>query len=298
MKIALTGASGFLGCTIARQFAEEGDEVRGLLRPTSRRDHVEHLLSDVVQGSMNDVQACHSLLADSDVLVHNAVDWRMLREGDHQGHLQTNLVRPIELLREAGSRGMKIVFVSSVAVHHDMLEQWNGLIDASHPTRPAGLYGAAKASIESHLWALHAMSNTSFAIIRPAAIYGIDPSIERSIGHPILRDVAAGKPYTRAGGGKFVHVDDVAQSIVRSAKQNTTDGQVYHLADCYARWSDWAHLCCEITGVTVEIDDSSPTAPHNMFDTSALEQNLEISLTRGIAGIKTYLQELHQAMQA
>ena len=102
------------------------------------------------------------------------------------------------------------IYMSSIAVHHHMHDKWQGTIDEAHPTRPGSLYGACKAAIEAHLWAANASHGQQFSAIRPCAVYGIDPSIKRSIGWPIIETVKHGKPYERTGGGKFVHVDDVA----------------------------------------------------------------------------------------
>ena len=40
MKIAITGGTGFLGSALARHFAARGDEVRLIIRSTSRRDRI------------------------------------------------------------------------------------------------------------------------------------------------------------------------------------------------------------------------------------------------------------------
>lgn len=297
MKIALTGASGFLGMHIAKRLSERGDQVVGMLRSTSQRDHVAPWLTETITGDLSDTEACTALLEGADCFVHNAVDWKTLRSGDLQAHHQINLVRPIEMITAAFEQKIPVIFVSSVATHHHMHDHWGGTIDALHPTRPGGFYGASKAAIEAHLWALHAMHGQPFTVLRPAAIYGIDPVLSRSIGYPILRDVMAGKPYTRAGGGKFVHVEDVAETVARAAHSEHGDGRIYHLAECYARWCDWAACCCEITGCQVEIDDSSPTAPKNMFDTSDLARDLDLPWTRGWDGIEAHLRTLHALMQ-
>ncbi len=41
MHVALTGISGFLGSNIARYLHKAGHTVTGLVRKTSRRDHIE-----------------------------------------------------------------------------------------------------------------------------------------------------------------------------------------------------------------------------------------------------------------
>ncbi len=298
MRIAMTGCSGFIGSVAAAHLAQAGHQVTGLMRSSSRRDHVAPYLDRCIEGSMSDRDAFEPLLDGADVLVHGAVDWRTLRDGDFADHLDANLVAGIELLNAAAERGQRIVLLSSVAVHHAMSDRWNGQVDDEHPLRPGTMYGALKASLEDHLWALHASKGTSFVSLRPSAVYGIDPSLDRSIGAPILKSIAQGTPYTRTGGGKFVHVDDVAASIVAALDRPAGQPGIYHLADCYARWAEWASMACDILGTSVDIDDSSPTAPKNMFTHDALEAELGIKLERGHDGIRTHLQQLQQRMAA
>ena len=297
MRIALTGASGFIGSVTARHLHEAGHQVTALLRSSSRRDHVVPYVDRIVEGAIDDRTAFEPLLEDADALVHSAVDWKTLRDGTLAAHLDTNLAASIELLGMSAAKSQRIVFLSSVAVHHHMSDRWNGLVDDEHPMRPGTMYGALKAALESHLWAMYEIHDFTFVSLRPAAVYGIDPNSERSIGTPILRSVAAGDAYTRAGGGKFVHVDDVARATLAALERPLDRPGIFHLADCYARWCDWAAMACELLGTTVAIDDHSPTAPKNMFDNTALEQTLGIRLERGHDGIKTHLEALHAAME-
>jgi dTDP-glucose 4,6-dehydratase len=293
MRIALTGASGFIGSVIARHLHESGHQVTALLRTSSKRDHVMPYLDRVIDGAIDDRAAFEPLLDGADALVHSAVDWKAILHGNLPDHLDCNLTASIELLGMAAAKSQRVVFMSSVAVHHHMSDRWNGLVDDEHPLRPGTMYGALKASLEAHLWALHETHALKFVSLRPAAVYGIDPNIERAIGTPILRSVAAGQPYERPGGGKFVHVDDVAAVTLASLQQPLERPGIYHLADCYARWCDWATMACELLGTHVSIDDRSPTAPKNMFDNTQMEQALGIRLERGHGGIRRHLEALH-----
>ena len=131
--------------------------------------------------------------------------------------IETNLTPSLRLFQAAAKASIPIVFVSSVAVHHHMHDRWQGLVDEEHPTRPGNLYGALKASLEAHLWALNASHGITFTSLRPAAVYGIDPTLKRSIGYPIVLDIMSKQAYERTGGGKFVHVEDVAAAAVGAA---------------------------------------------------------------------------------
>ena len=152
MRIAVTGASGFLGSFICKAAAEQGHQVTALVRPTSRQDHIEAYVSEFVIGDQADPSCWPALLSDADCLIHNSFDWKTLKAGLSE-HLTSNLVRAIELLNAAAPK--QCIFISSVAVHHTILAQWQGVIRPDHPLRPGSLYGACKAAIEDHLWAAH-----------------------------------------------------------------------------------------------------------------------------------------------
>jgi nucleoside-diphosphate-sugar epimerase len=293
MHIALTGASGFIGSVIARHLHEAGHTIAALVRPTSRRDHIEPYTHRFVVGDQADEDRWPDLLDGADCLVHNAVDWQAIRSGDTERHYQSNIVGALKLIEAAGDR--QVIYMSSIAVHHDMRPRWEGLIDEDHPTRPSTLYGACKAAIEAHLWSAHFSRNVRMAAIRPCAVYGIDPSLDRSIGYPIIEQVRRGKAFKRPGGGKFVHVDDVAAVTCALVGNPKLNAGVFNLADCYARWADLALMACELLGVDVSVETSSPPQSKNRFTKDAV-QALGVSMDRGHDGIREHLRALIEAM--
>ncbi|MHC4946756.1 MAG: NAD-dependent epimerase/dehydratase family protein [Planctomycetota bacterium] len=290
MRVALTGVSGFIGSCVARRLAEHGHRVTGLVRPASRRDHVEAVVDRFVEGAQEDDRAWPALLDGADAVVHNSADWGVFKTPvDLDRHLASNVVGSIRLLHAAIPR--RFVFMSTIAVHHDMRPRWAGRIDEDHPLRPGMLYGAYKAAVEDHLWAAHATHGVGFCALRPCAVYGIDPKPERSIGQPIIASIRAGRPFTRAGGGKFVHVEDVAAVAVAALETPEPPNTAVNLADCYVRWADWAQMAADLLGVKAEIDFSSPPAAKNEFTKDAAAA-LGVPLDRGHAGIRTHLETL------
>ncbi len=295
MNIALTGASGFIGSFVARRLHRAGHRVIALVRPTSRREHIEPCIERFVVGSHHDESVWPELLRDAECVIHNSIDWPAVRDGDLPRHLQSNLVASIRLLEASAPR--QFIYVSSIAAHHDMRPRWNGTIDEDHPLRPSSLYGALKASVEAHLWAAHYSRGQHTSSIRPCAVYGIDPTLERSHGYALIEKLRRGEPIEKPGGGKFVHVEDVATAVAACVGNPHAAGRAFNLADCYARWADWAMIACEELGVNVPIDFSSPETARNNFSKDA-SRMLGVPLDRGQQGIRSYLRELILAMPA
>jgi nucleoside-diphosphate-sugar epimerase len=293
MRIALTGVSGFIGSVTARHLHAAGHSITGLVRETSRRDHIQPFVDRFVTGDQSDESIWPELLRDANCLVHNSVDWDALRSGNFRAHLERNLLASIELLELAAPR--KLIFISSVAVHHDISPAWKCVIDEDHPLRPANHYGACKAAIEDHLWSLHARTGAAIAMIRPAAVYGVDPRLDRSVGYAFIERVRRDRSFDKPGGGKFVHVDDVA-AVIRGCVESSRPVNIVNMADCYARWADLAQWAAEETGIDARIDLSSPPQSKNQFSKEAA-RSLDVPLERGHEGIRRHLRELISLMK-
>lgn len=294
MRVALTGASGFIGSTLARHLHAAGHQVTGLVRSTGRGEHIRTVVDRLVVGDQSDEGVWPDLLAEAQCVIHNSVDWSMLRDGfDLAGHLKTNVAGSIGLLHAAAPR--QFIFISSIAVHHDMRPRWGGVIDEDHPLRPAHLYGAYKAAVEAHLWAAHYEGGQNACAVRPCGVYGIDPKLERSHGFTLIGKLKRGEKMDKPGGGKFVHVDDVAAVVVAAVGNPAVGGRPFNLVDCYARWADWAVMACDLLRVKAPIDLSSAAQPQNTFTKDAA-RSLGVNLDRGHEGIRQHLRELIERM--
>jgi len=138
--------------------------------------------------------------------------------------------------------------------------------------------------------------------LRPCAVYGVEPvRLERSAGFRQARRLLDGGRVTAEefkGGGKFVHVDDVALAIVRSIERDDAAGRAFNLADCYAKQTRFAQHAAEILGLPgdrVEPDCSPPA--RNAFSRAAAQQVLGVGLDRGDAGLREHMRALLGVMR-
>ncbi|MEM7622773.1 MAG: NAD(P)-dependent oxidoreductase [Planctomycetota bacterium] len=296
MRVAVTGASGFIGSRICADLRRRGHAVVGLVRETSNWRMIQADCERLVYGDHADETLFRELTHDCDAVVHNSFDWTSIKGGhDQRGglrkHLLGNLIGSIRLLEVTAPR--PFVYLSSIAVHHDILPRWDNAPDEDHPLRPSTPYGACKAAVEAHLWAEHFGRERHTVAIRPAAVYGVDPKLDRSIAFGIIRRIVTDRQYEKSGGGKFVHVDDVTATVAASLEQEAAAGQAFNLADCYARWSDFAVWAADILKIRPEVVETSPAASVNRFETTrAKALSTEIDLERGQAGLREYLGEL------
>src|SRR3982075_353794 len=115
MLAFVTGATGFLGSHVARVLAEQGAELRLLVRPTSDLRNIDDLKGDRVVGDLRDSASITKALSGCDVVFHVAADYRLwVRDPDKMYKSKVEGTRAI--LAAARKNGVRsVVCTSSVA---------------------------------------------------------------------------------------------------------------------------------------------------------------------------------------
>lgn len=149
MLAFVTGATGFLGSHVARVLAEQGAELRLLVRPTSDPRNLEGLNADRVIGDLRDPASMEKSLSGCHALFHVAADYRLwVRDPDEM--YRSNVEGTRSLLEAARKQGVRrIVYTSSVATMgftSGSTTKSGPLADESSPVSLADMIGHYKRS--------------------------------------------------------------------------------------------------------------------------------------------------------
>jgi len=194
--IALTGATGFVGQTLAAALerAMPDSELRLLIRnPDQRRLPALFKQQQIVPGDLGNNEALEELVEGADTVIHvaAAIAGNSAAEFD-----QTNVVGTRRLLDQIAIHAAQAHFIqiSSLAARHPELS-W---------------YAASKRAAEELVATRHA----AHSILRPPAVYGpTDPALA-----DFWRWLARGR-LIRLGAAaarfSLLHVDDLVEAVVR-----------------------------------------------------------------------------------
>jgi dihydroflavonol-4-reductase len=115
LKAFVTGATGFLGAHVARVLAEQGADLRLLVRPTSDLRNIEGLKADRITGDLRSAPSLEKAVSGCDVVFHVAADYRLWVKDPEQMY-RSNVEGTRSLLEAARKNGVRrVVYTSSVA---------------------------------------------------------------------------------------------------------------------------------------------------------------------------------------
>ena len=115
MKAFLTGATGFLGSHVARVLADQGAELRLLVRSSSNLKNLEGLKAETATGDLRDRASLDKAMSGCDTVFHVAADYRFWVRNPNEIY-RSNVEGTRALLEAARNNGVRrVVYTSSVA---------------------------------------------------------------------------------------------------------------------------------------------------------------------------------------
>ncbi len=207
MKVAITGATGYLGQFITAQLLQKGFQIKAITR---NKKKAEALFPKVewISAKLSPHDDYTNFLKGCNGLIHAAFDHVKGRyrggEGDDvEAFLNTNIQGSLNLLHQAKNLSFG-VFISSRAVYGT-----SPYASEKDTVAPDSHYGDYKAQVEEYILS----QRLPLAILRPTGVYGIISPFHHSKWHGLIQDIKQGKTPKSNHRGTEVHGDDVAQAV-------------------------------------------------------------------------------------
>ena len=144
MKAFVTGATGFVGSHVAQVLAEQGADLRLLVRTGSDPKNIQGLNADRVIGDLCEPESIDRAMAGCDVVFHVAADYRLWVRDPAQMY-QANVEGTRTILQAARKNHVRrVVYTSSVATMGFTVK--NKPVDESSPVSLENMIGHYKRS--------------------------------------------------------------------------------------------------------------------------------------------------------
>ena len=216
MKVAITGATGFLGSWVVKAALEQGHRVVALGRNEEKGSRLKDMGATFHRVDLADGPALSKALEGVETVIHSAAlssPW-----GTSQAFHEANVAGSVHLAEEVRRQGIaRLVFVSSASVYASKEDKFGWKETDSLPP-PLNAYAASKQEAER---ALATMSlGDRLVVLRPRAIFGhgdtaLWPRLKR------LADRNAGVlPLFRGGccPMDMLYVEDAADACLAALK--------------------------------------------------------------------------------
>ena len=210
LKLAITGATGFVGGRLLELVLEAGHEARALTRrPQAPRDGVTW-----IEGALDRPGSLDELVLGADAVIHVA---GVINAPGPAGFEAANVTGTSAVLAAAEQAGIaRFVHVSSLAAREPKLSA----------------YGASKAGSE----ALVVASSLSYAVVRPPAVYGPGDKEKLELFRMATRGIVLLPPEGRLS---VIHVDDLGRLLLALADPDAPKGLMVEPDD--GRHGGWSH---------------------------------------------------------
>lgn len=224
MKVAITGASGFIGRRLVNFHLSRGDNVRVL----SRKNNASCLFSTgvtIIPGDLTRLSDKHLPLCENiDVLYHCAAEIR-----DESRMYQLHVEGTRSLIRLARHRVKRFVQLSSVGVYGPV---FSGQVTENSPPHPVNEYERTKFESDQLVSAANRLGDFDLAILRPSIVFGEDMT-NQSLAQLISiiqrgRFFFIGKPGASAN---YVYVDNVVEALYKCATLPQASGEIFNISD-------------------------------------------------------------------
>ncbi len=254
MRIAVTGASGFLGCHLVRRLIADGHQVTLLASPRFRPERLAGVEQHcaIVAGTAAAVQA------RPEVIYHLASTSFNPPGTAFPEHFRVIAGQTAELLDAFAGTGTRFVYTGSGA------EYGSGFgLDETHPLEPATLLGGCKAAASTLVRAFGRMGQLFTVVLRLFTPFGPWEPPYRLIPSIVRAAQRGERPQLSSGSSTrdFCYAADAVEALLCAATAPLPAGSAINI--CSGRETsvrEMARMTLAVLGHPVEIRERAGTA--------------------------------------
>jgi len=250
MKVFMTGATGFIGNHTVKRLARTNHKLYCLVRNSSLAHDLEKLGTTLITGDVTEKETLLTGMKGCDCVIHLANVYSFW-EPDKQVYTDVNVNGTQNVMECAlETEVSKVVHVSSVAVYGKPAEI---LFNEETPVGPVRFSEYARSKYEGDLiaWDLYNEKGLPLVMVYPGAVLGAGDN--KFTGEFIKRLVHGKMPATVFNNSVFtyVHVRDVAETIVRALEKRDNIGEGYIVGKYRYSSREVLEMIKEISGVSL-----------------------------------------------
>ena len=196
MKVAVTGATGFIGRHVLAELEKRSVESIALVRPSSV-NRLDHIRCSVVEFDLHTAPPnAFELMGHPDVLIHLA--WSGLPNYKSLHHFEQELPAQYRFLKKMIESGLQTLVVAGTCLEYGMQ---SGSLSEGHQVQPSNPYGFAKDTLRCQLEYLKAAHPFKLTWARLFYLYG-EGQPESSLFPQLRRAAEEGAQLFNMSGGE------------------------------------------------------------------------------------------------
>lgn len=231
-RILITGATGFIGANLVREFLKRGSDVYIFTRTTSNKWRVNNILNEIHEYCVDllNYEKLEGVILDirPEIIFHTAVYGGYPFQKDVNKIIQTSVIGTTNLVNACSKIEFDVFINTGTSSEYGLK---NSSMSETDLLEPNSNYGAAKASATLFCQAKARSEKLPIVTLRLFSPYGYYEEPIRLIPSVIISCLTGKNPKVSSPEPvrDFIFIEDVMDAYIRVIESSDTDGEIFNI---------------------------------------------------------------------